>query len=186
MIFTDLIKEKVKNDYLIESDLKNNWFIFYTTPRAEKIVYQELTNKKYEVFLPVIKTMRVWKNRQKKIIDQVLFPSYIFVNTNEYELQNIKQVPKIVTYIHCAGKPSIIHVKEIDCIKKMLLLNQEITIERNFSEGELVKIVRGPLTGHTGILVKKMGKTRFGIKLKEINQTVFIDICTSMLEKYSN
>lgn len=177
------IKQDVEHDYLIESNFKSNWFIFYTAPRAEKYVYQELIRRKYEVFLPMTKTLKTWKNRQKKVIDQVLFPSYIFVNTHEYELQIIKQVPKVVTYIHCAGKPSIIQVKEIECIKKMLRLNQGVTVEANFSEGEQVQILYGPLAGHSGILVKQKGKTRFGIKLKDINQTFFIDINTNMVQK---
>ncbi|NVO12133.1 MAG: UpxY family transcription antiterminator [Bacteroidales bacterium] len=185
-IFSNPITQDIEHDFLIESSLKCNWFIFYTAPRAEKFVYQELLKKKYEVFLPMAKTLRIWKNRQKKIIDQVLFPSYIFVKTEEFELHTIKQIPKIVTYIHCAGKPSIIRQKDIECIKTMLQLNQEVTVEENFSEGEQVKVLYGPLAGHSGILVKQKGKTRFGIKLEDINQTFFIDICTSMLEKVEN
>jgi transcription antitermination factor NusG len=127
--------------------------------------------------------MKIWKNRQKKWIDQVLFPSYIFVNTWQYELYNITQIPKIVTYIQCAGKPSIIPFKEIEGIKKMITLAEEVSIETSFYQGEKVRIVCGPLVGHEGILVKQNGKTRFGIQLKEINQMVLIDIDIRVLEK---
>jgi len=82
------------------------------------------------------KTMRVWKNRQKKWIDQVLFPSYIFVNTYQCELHYITQIPKIVTYIQCAGIPSYISAKEVEGIKKMLCLEQEISVETKYYKGE--------------------------------------------------
>jgi transcription antitermination factor NusG len=160
-----------------------NWYVFYTAPRAEKVVQQELTYLGYAVFLPTIKTLRIWKNRQKKKVDQVLFPSYIFVNTEESYLHNICQTPKIMTFIHCGGKPSKIKLECIEGIKRMLGLEQEITIEPNFTEGENVRIIHGPLAGYEGILVKQKSKTRFGIQLKEINQTVFVDICTSVVEK---
>lgn len=160
-----------------------NWFVFYTCPRAEKLVYNELIKRDYEVFLPITRTLKIWRNRQKKWIEQVLFPGYIFVNTNCFELYDIVRVPKIVTYIHCAGKPSVIPLKEIDGIKKMLCLEQEISVETSFSEGEKVRIVYGPLAGHEGILLRQKGKTKFGIQLKEINHTVFIDVCTTVLEK---
>jgi transcription antitermination factor NusG len=161
----------------------SSWYVFYTCPRSEKMVYQDLLKRGYEVFLPMTKTLRIWKNRQKKLIDLVLFPGYIFVNTYECDLYNIKRIPKVVTYIHCAGKPSIIPAKDIECIKKMLNLNQDVTIENKFYAGEKVRIIYGALAGHEGILIKQKGKTRFGIQLKEINHTVFIEVCAEVLEK---
>jgi transcription antitermination factor NusG len=159
------------------------WYIFYTYPRAEKIAYQELLKRNYDVFLPMTKVLSIWKNRQKKWIDRVLFPNYIFINTKLNELYDITKVPKIVSYIHCAGKPSIISFQEIEGIKKILGLEQEVIVETSFFEGERVEIVHGPLLGYEGVLIEQKGKTRFGIQLKEINQSIFIDISTSMLKK---
>ncbi len=168
---------------LLVQDPKKNWYVLYTSPRAEKVVQQELDFRGYEVFLPITKKLRVWKNRQKKMVDQVLFPSYIFVHTEERYLHKICQTPKIMTFINCGGKASKINIKCIEGIKQMLNLKQEISVEANFSEGEEVRIIQGPLMGYEGVLIKQKSKTRFGIRLQEINQTVFIDICTSMVEK---
>jgi len=168
------------------TESKTNWYVFYTAPRAEKIAERELSSKGYEVFLPITKTVRVWNNRQKKIVDQVLFPSYIFVNTEESYLHKICSVPKITTFIHCGGKPSKVNYKCIEGIKQMLNLDQEISIEPNFNEGENVRIVSGPLAGYEGILLKQQSRTKFGIQLKEINQTVFVDVCSSWVEKRSD
>lgn len=168
---------------LFEPESKKNWYVFYTAPRAEKIIQKELSFQGYEVFLPQIKTLRIWKNRQKKLVDQILFPSYIFVNTEESNLFKIRQTPKIMTFIHCGGKPSIISCECIEGLKRMLNLGQEISVEPNFRKGENIRIIAGPLAGYEGILVKKKSKTRFGIQLKEINQTVFVDVCTSVLER---
>ncbi|KAA1246240.1 UpxY family transcription antiterminator [Aquimarina sp. RZ0] len=162
--------------------LNKNWYVFYTAPRAEKIVHHELSSQGYEVFLPIKKTLRIWKNRQKKVIDQVLFPSYIFVNTEECNLHKICQISKIMTFIHCGGKASKINAKCIKGIKKMLSLDQEISVEPNFKEGEHVRIIKGPLSGYEGILVKQKSKTRLGIRLNEINQVIFIDISSSNIE----
>ena len=171
------------NDDLLVSESKKNWYVFYTSPRAEKVVKQELVFRGYEVFLPITKTLRTWKNRQKKMVDQVLFPSYIFVYTEECYLHQICQTPKVMTFIHCGGKPSKISFKCIEGIKQMLNLDKEVSVESNFSEGENIRIMHGPLAGYEGILVKQKSKTRFGIQLKQINQTVFIDVCISMMEK---
>jgi len=168
---------------VLEPESRKNWYVFYTSPRAEKVVQQELEFRGYEVFLPITKTLRIYKSRNKRMIDQVLFPSYIFVYTEECYLHKICQTPKIMTFIHCGGKPSKINFNCIEGIKQMLNLEQEVSVEPNFTEGEQVRIIHGPLAGYEGILVKQKSKTRFGIQLQEINQIVFIDVCTSMVEK---
>ena len=168
---------------MLQSSSELNWYIFYTCPRAEKIVLHELLNRNYEVFLPTTKILRIWKNRQKRWINLVLFPNYIFVKTLQCELYNITKLSKVVTYIQCAGKPSVISLKEVEGIRKMLCLEQEISVESKFYQGNRVRIICGPLIGHEGILIKQKGKTRFGIQLKEINHTVLIDIDVRVLEK---
>jgi len=191
-----------------------NWYVFYTCPRTEKVVYKELIYKGYEVFLPTFKTLRYWKNRQKKMIEKVLFPGYIFVYTEPFELynisrtpkvvnyinfagkpsvvpqkdieaikMNISRTPKVVNYINFAGKPSVVPQKDIEAIKMMLSLPQDVTVETDFYEGDRVKIMYGPLAGYEGILIKQKGKSKFGIQIRDINQTVFIEIKTQVLEK---
>lgn len=179
------IKEKIKSRRRVlgRSLPEQNWYVLYTAPRAEKIARRELEFKGYEVFLPMTQTLRVWKNRQKKIIDTVLFPSYIFVYTNERYLAEICRVNKISTFIHCGGKPSKIKVEYIEGIKRMLDSNHEISVDHEFTEGEQVRIIRGPLTGYEGVLVRQKTKTKFGIHLKEINQTVLVEICVDAVEK---
>ncbi|MCH2193522.1 UpxY family transcription antiterminator [Kordia sp.] len=172
------IERKSKSNHV-----NQNWYIFYTAPRAEKKAKFELELRGFEVFLPMIKTTRIWKNRQKKQIDIVLFPSYIFVKTSEKCLDEICRINKITMYIHCGGKPSKVSSECVEAIKCMLSLNKEISVGNDFIEGETVRIVEGPLAGYDGVLVEQKSKTKFGIHLKEINQVASIEICTNVLEK---
>ncbi|QHI36110.1 hypothetical protein IMCC3317_14640 [Kordia antarctica] len=174
---------KVVGKPSIKSLQDQNWYVLYTAPRAEKIAKRELEFNNYEVFLPITTTLRVWKNRQKKMIDSVVFPSYIFIHTNERYLAEACRINKISTYLHCGGKPSKVDPKCIEGIKRMLEMNQEISVSENFHEGELVRITKGPLAGYEGVLIHQKSKTKFGIHLKEINQTILVEICTSVLEK---
>ncbi|XLS29199.1 UpxY family transcription antiterminator [Flavobacteriaceae bacterium M23B6Z8] len=180
-----IIKEKVKTKrrILTKAVSEKNWYVLYTAPRAEKIAKRELEFKGYEVFLPLTQTLRIWKNRQKKMIDTVLFPSYIFVFTDERHLAEICRVNKIKTFIQCGGKASKIKTEYIEGIKRMLDSKQEISVDHDFTEGEQVRIIKGPLTGYEGILVRQKTKTKFGIHLREINQTVLVEICVDAVEK---
>lgn len=160
-----------------------NWYVLYTAPRAEKIAKRELEQKGYEVFLPITRTLKVWKNRQKKMVDTILFPSYVFINTYEKYLAEICRINKIKTFLHCGGKASKIDLQCIEGIKQMLNLDRKISVCHDFIEGEQVRITKGPLAGYEGILISQKSKTKFGIHLKEINQTVLIEVSTDIIEK---
>jgi transcription antitermination factor NusG len=162
---------------------EKKWHVFYLRPRTENLVCRTLTNLNYEVFCPVIQSIRIWKNRQKKKIKFPLFPNYLFVYTYAHELYPIKCLPQVVGYVTFGGKPSTISDKEIEGIRRMLILGRAITVETKFSKGERVRIVSGPLTGYEGVLVKQSSQTRFGIQLKAINHAIFVDIVQSDLEK---
>jgi transcription antitermination factor NusG len=177
------IKSKLRRSISPKTEQSKNWYVLYTAPRAEKVVKRELELKGYKVFLPVDQVLRVWKNRQKKVIDQVLFPSYIFVYTEENKLAETCWISKVKTYIQCGGRPSKIEVNCIEGIKRMLDVGQDFRVQPDFVEGEQVRIVKGPLAGYEGILIRQKSKTRFGIHLKEINQTVSVEVCTNAVEK---
>jgi transcription antitermination factor NusG len=162
---------------------KKEWFVIQTWSRAEKAVKRDLNKLNYETFLPSIVTFNIWKNRQKKLIEKPLFPGYLFVNTGRNELLNLKRVPKIAGIVNCAGIPSVVPMKDIEGVKKLLESGQNVLSEPIFSEGERVRIIEGPLAGQEGILIKQNGKTRFGIQIKEINHTAHIEISTTALEK---
>ena len=162
---------------------ERKWHVFYLRPRTESLVCRTLTNLNYEVFCPMIQSIRIWKNRQKKKIRFPLFPNYLFVYTYAHELYFIKRLPQVVSYVTFEGKPATISEKEIEGIRRMLGLGRAITIETKFSKGEHVRIVSGPLKGHEGMLVKQRSKSRFVIQLKAINHSLLIDITLMELEK---
>ncbi|WP_346859679.1 UpxY family transcription antiterminator [uncultured Draconibacterium sp.] len=165
------------------SFVKRAWHVFYLRPRNERIATQILANHGYDVFCPAISITRQWKNRQRKKIWYPLFPNYLFVFTYHHEIYTIRRISQVVNFVSFAGKPSTITEKEVEAIRKMLEIGNVITVEKQFCSGEHVRIVSGPLKGHEGILVKRRNKSRFGIRLKAISHSVFIDISQSDLEK---
>lgn len=163
---------------------EKKWHVFYLRPRTESLVCKLLTNLNYEVFFPVIQSVRIWKNRQKRRVKLPLFPNYLFVYTHAHELYVIKRLPNVVTCVTFGGSPSTISEKEIEGIRRMLGMECGITVEPKFTKGERVRIVSGPMAGFDGILVKQHSKTRFGIQLRSIGHSIFVDVLLSDLEKF--
>lgn len=159
------------------------WYIFYTYPRAEKIACDLLRALGYEVFLPLKKRLSVWKNRQCKIIEEPLFPSYVFIKTQLCELDKITKLPKICYCLSVDNRPSVLPDDDIDTMRKLLASTKEINVDTSFEVGETVMIVEGELSGCKGVLLTHNGKDVFGIKLVGTHYTAFINIGQNKIVK---
>jgi transcription antitermination factor NusG len=167
----------------METNVGLKWFVFYTRPRAEKVVYRELVNNGYEVFLPLQKKLKVWKNRQRKFIDEPLFPSYVFVRIRSCDIYGILKTHGIYICIMFEGKHCAIPDKDIEAIRIMIQSEQEISSNNDFREGEKVRVIYGPLTGYEGIFFRQKGKNKFGIQIEGINLVPSIDISIEDIQK---
>ncbi len=126
-----------------------HWYAFYTKPHQEFKAQQQFEYAGIENYLPVIKTIRQWKDRKKKTLEP-LFKSYIFVYGNEKERLCALQQSAIVRTICFNGKPSIIPAYQIENLKIMLNENPDIFVVNHIEEGEFVKIIDGPFKGVIG------------------------------------
>ncbi|MFZ1527915.1 MAG: UpxY family transcription antiterminator [Ferruginibacter sp.] len=160
-----------------------DWYIFYTYPRAEKIIETDLLRRGYNVYLPTCKNVSYWKNRQRRIIEKALFPSYIFVKTTEAHLFRIAAVPKVVTFLKTSGKASTIPEEKIAAIRSVIATQEDIEVKEQFNGGDLVIILSGPLSGLEGRLISKIGKKRFAIQIDSLNRVVLVDISETTVFK---
>ncbi|MCH7415380.1 UpxY family transcription antiterminator [Belliella sp. R4-6] len=153
-----------------------NWFVLYTTSRAEKKVAQRLEEKGLEVFLPMIEELRQWSDRKKKV-KKALFNGYLFVKTRKTEFWDVLQVPGAVKFVNFSGEHAIVREVEINAIKR--ILETGVAVETDNSEiepGEKVSIIGGALEGMSGECVNKANKDYFIIRIPGINQNLLVNI----------
>ncbi|PRY85739.1 UpxY family transcription antiterminator [Mongoliibacter ruber] len=158
------------------------WFVMYTTSRAEKKVAQRLREKGLEVYLPMVEELRQWSDRKKKV-QKALFNGYLFVKTSKTNLWEALQVPGAVKFVHFAGEHATVRQTEIDTIQR--ILETGVAVETDNSEiesGEQVKILGGPLEGMEGECVNKGNKDYFIIRVPGIHQNVMVNIPRKYLE----
>lgn len=124
--------------------------MLYTKPRTEKKAAERLTAKGYEVYCPVIKTMRQWSDRKKKV-QLPMFPSYIFAFSDEKERPLLLHDPGVLNFVFWLGKPAFVRDREMEAIKKIAESGEEIQVEGvRLEKGQLVTIPEGPFKGLTG------------------------------------
>ena len=95
---------------------EKKWYALYTKSRTEKKVYQLLTEKGIDTYLPLIKTLKQWSDR-KKWVEEPLFRSYIFIKITEKERLNAIRTDGVVRMITFQGKPVSIPNKQIEAVR---------------------------------------------------------------------
>ena len=152
-----------------ESEIKK-WFVLQTKPRKEKIVLQQIEQKKIEVYSPFIEKIRIWSDRKKKI--QVpLFSGYVFIHGNENErIKAITDTIGAMKYIYFQKRPAVVSDMEIEIIKQALLSPEKISIEeKRIKKGDLIVVSHGLFKGMKGYVNEFRGKYKLTVNLEELS-----------------
>src|SRR5215212_8425986 len=109
--------------------MEKQWYAVYTKPKSEKKVSEILSRKKIENYLPLNRIIIDWEGN-KKITNEPLFASYIFVLANHKHLSQLRKIPGIVNLVYWLGKPVVIDESEINMIKSFLNDHVNVRIEK--------------------------------------------------------
>lgn len=162
--------------------MHKHWYAIYTMSRCEKKVREGLYKIGIEVFLPLVKELRQWKDR-KKIIEVPLFKSYCFVKVDNKEYHKVFEVQGIVRYVWFNGKPAIIKESEIDLLKKLVTSKYKIDVlSSEIKKGDKVKVIEGPLSGYMGEVIKEKTKDMVLFRLNNFPYSPAIEISKKYLQ----
>ncbi|HQU74019.1 MAG TPA: UpxY family transcription antiterminator [Calditrichia bacterium] len=146
------------------------WFALYTKPRHEKRVFEQLSEKGLEAFLPLTRELRQWKDR-RKWVENPLFAGYVFVEMELRERLLALQTAGVVRLVAFGGIPSTIPAWQIEQLKKVLAEVDGLEPADFLRAGDPVEILAGPLAGVQGYLLEKRGETRLAVMLDGIYQS---------------
>ena len=158
------------------------WYALYTRPRHEKTVYERLSEKEFDTYLPLVKRVSQWKDRKKKI-EEPLFKSYLFCDF-EYKYRfDVLETNGIVKIINFNGNPAVVPDWQIESLKKMIESPETIEVEPYLRPGELVELTSGPMRGMKGTVVRRKGKSRLVLTIDGIMQSVSVEVAEADLKK---
>ncbi len=158
------------------------WYALYTRPRHEKKVYEALVEKGIEAFLPLIKTLRQWKDR-RKWVEMPLFNSYVFVNIDYRDRFAALQTNGVVRIVAFGGVPATIPDWQIQQLKRLIKYPETLQPETYLKEGDYVEVIDGPFRGIRGYLREIRGETRVAILIDGIYQSASFVVDRSMVKK---
>ncbi len=164
----------------MESNKK--WYAVYTKPRWEKKVHKLLQARNIESWCPIQKIERQWTDR-KKIIEEPLFRSYVFVNIDIANKLDVQIVDGVLNFVHYLGKPAIIKDEEILLIKKYLdEADVKVTVQsiEGFKKDMKVLVTHGVFMNNSGTVIKS-GNKKVHVRLETLGQVMTVEFSANHL-----
>jgi len=158
------------------------WYVLYSKPRWEKKVDATLIRKGIESWCPINKVEKQWTDR-KKIIEEPIFKSYVFVRIDEIEKMEVLMTPGVLNFIYFLGKPAVIRDSDIETIKRYLLVEDtkiEIISSEGFLQNTKVKVSHGVFIDAEGTVLRT-GKKKVYVQLETLGQLMVVEFKTEHL-----
>ena len=158
------------------------WYALYTRPRHEKQVFEDLTRRKIEAFLPTYKVRRRWSDRYK-IVEEPLFKNYLFVRVDYgRSYYDILRPYGAVSFVTFEGVPAAIPGEEIESIRRLVESELPYNPHPYLKVGRKVRVKAGPLAGCEGILTRKRGLARLVLNINLLQQSVVAEVDADTVE----
>jgi len=167
------------------NETPGNWYAIHTRSHFEQKVFDGISGKSVEVFLPKIQVMSRRKDRRKKIMIPLL-PGYVFVRFEmdpEVYWEIIKTVG-VVRMIGFMGKPVSAKDEEINAL--MILNGTDRTVHNQsfMKAGDRVMIMEGPIKGLVGFYLRHKGQSeKVVVSVELLQRSLAVEIEDWALEK---
>jgi transcription antitermination factor NusG len=154
---------------------ERQWYVAQTRSRHEKLVSRQVANRGMECFLPLYRSMRQWKDRRKEV-ELPLFPGYVFAKLTSQERRPVLEVPGVVRFVSCGPNPASLPEDEMEALRNGLEQRVFAQPHAYLQLGCKVRIVRGPMAGAQGLLVRKRDRIRVVISIDVIMRSIAVEV----------
>ena len=161
----------------------SRWFAVWTRSRQEKAAASMLQMSNVPYFLPLKTELRQWSDR-KQTVSVPLFSGYLFVRIDPSKDSRLRvlNAPGIAGLVGSGAGPWPIPDQQIEDIRTVLTYGAECSVIPILKEGDLVRVVRGPLTGVEGRFLRNNSTARLLISIEMIHMSLAINLTRQDVE----
>jgi transcription antitermination factor NusG len=159
-----------------------NWHVLYTRHQHEKTVAQMLSNKGFEILLPLYSSVTRWKDRTK-LLTLPLFPCYVFLRGGLERRVEIMKTPGVNAMVSSAGQAACVPADEMQAIHRIVASGADVEPHPFLKCGDRVKVKGGPLTGLEGILVRKKDLYRLVLSVEMLGKSASVEVDSFLVER---
>jgi transcription antitermination factor NusG len=151
------------------------WFAVRVKSRSEKAVAAAVRGKGFEEFLPLYKSRHRWSDRSK-LVDQPLFPGYVFCRLNPEDRFALLTIPRVMHLVGIGNVPAALADDEILAIRHAVRVEAAIQPWPFTEAGQRVRLASGPLVGVEGLWIRAEHQQRIVLGLTVLQQSIAVEI----------
>lgn len=157
----------------------DRWRAYHVRPRTEKVLARHLRSRDVPYFLPQIERR---KRYQRRLVCShlVVFPGYVFALVNDQNLERPIESKAVIRSLAITDQRQI--ETELRDIHRLIQSGEPLTREECLQPGSPVRIVRGPLAGLCGQVVKNKRGQKFVLQVQFLQQGVSVAIDGASVE----
>ena len=160
---------------------RDGWCVLYARHQHERKVASILSGKGFQTFLPMYDAVHRWVDRNKRV-SSPLFPGYVFfVDEADRRLQ-VLATPGVHTILMTGVAPALIPNEEMAAIRRAIDSPFRVEPHEFLGNGDLVRIMGGPLAGLEGIVSRKKDLYRLVLSIKMLGRSAAVEIDSAALE----
>lgn len=155
----------------------SQWFAVWTRSRQEKSAATMLATLGVPHFLPLKSEVHQWSDREQTVTVP-LFSGYLFVRINLAKDNRLRvlNTSGIAGFVGNHTGPLPIPDHQIEDIRTVLKTRVECTVIPVVNEGDRVRVLRGPLAGIQGRLVRSNSSSRLSISIETLHKSLLINV----------
>ena len=151
------------------------WVAVVVRPRAERKVQAGLINAGLETFVPWHGVRRRWSDRVK-ILEQNLFPGYIFCRSTFTERLLVMNQPGVEWVVSFDRTPALIPDDQIAALRVAVHSGLPLGPWPFLKTGQKVRIERGVLAGIEGTLTRDSAAWRIVVTVEALQRSVAVEV----------
>ncbi len=151
------------------------WYALRVRARSEQQIGNVLTTKEFTCFAPTLGRTRIHGSRIEQI-REAAFPGYLFCRFDLSERLRVLNAPGVQYIVGTTKVPQPLEDSVILSLQSTFASDRKVSPTAYLCGGDPVRVVRGPLTGVTGVLIRLHGKDQLVISVDLLQRSVSVEI----------
>ena len=157
------------------------WYVVRSKPRREAYAQGQLLRRGVETFLP-----RILEAGGPRLEPSVgpLFPGYLFARVDlECQYNSVIWSPGVRSFVAFGDVPAAVDPAVVAFLQERCGTEGVVRVVRTFHDGDVVRIVRGPLGGLVGVVQGQVsGQMRVRILMELLRRRTQVSVPAQLLE----
>ncbi len=113
-----------------------------------------------------------------------LFPGYVFFRLDLRDKLRVLEIPGVAKLVGFDGRPTSVPDEDIEAVRSCLDGGHAMQPYRYVQRGQRVRVLRGPLAGLTGIVLRQKKRTLFVISFELLMRSVAVELDLADLDPH--